>query len=92
MDLHFYQKGQRDMIRAKRKKENARREELRVLRKQLDQTQGAIDCALINFQQALDPAMVDCYIYEWNAAQLRYQFLLKCIKGYETDNCSTTFR
>lgn len=72
------------MIKAERKRKNARREELRVLRKQLDQTQGAIDCALINFQQALDPAMVDCYIYEWNAAQLRYQFLLKCIKHYET--------
>lgn len=72
------------MIKTERKRKNARREELRVLRKQLDQTQGAIDCALINFQQALDPAMVDCYIYEWNAAQLRYQFILKCIKYYET--------
>lgn len=77
-------------MKAERKRKNARREELRVLRKQLDQTQGAIDCALINFQQALDPAMVDCYIYEWNAAQLRYQFLLKCIKHYETLDTAPT--
>ena len=31
----------------------------------------------------LDSLHMDCYIYEWKAAQLRYQFLLKCVKQYE---------
>ena len=61
-----------------------RQAELARLRKELAHTKGAIDCALCNFEQAVDPTMVDCYIYEWKAAQLRYQFLLKCVKQFET--------
>lgn len=60
-----------------------RQAEMARLQKELLHTKGAIDCALINFEQALDPTMVDCYIYEWKAAQLRYQFLLKCVKQFE---------
>lgn len=60
-----------------------RQDEFARLQKELNHTKGAIDCALINFEQAVDPAMVDCYIYEWKAAQLRYQFLLKCVKQFE---------
>ena len=58
--------------------------ELDSLHRELLHTKGVIDCALSNFEQAVDPALVDCYIYEWKAAQLRYQFLLKCVKQYET--------
>ena len=29
------------------------------------------------------PSLIDCYIYEWNAAQLRYQFLLRKFKNME---------
>lgn len=60
-----------------------RQEELARLQKELNHTKGDIDCALINFEQAVDPTMVDCYIYEWKAAQLRYQFLLQCVKRFE---------
>ena len=60
-----------------------RQAELDSLRKELLRTKGVIDCALAGFEQAMDPTMVDCYIYEWKAAQLRYQFLLKCVKQYE---------
>ena len=30
-----------------------------------------------------EPSLIDCYIYEWNAAQLRYQFLLRKFKNME---------
>lgn len=67
-----------------------RQEEMAQLQRELAHTKGAIDCAQINFEQALDPAMVDCYIYEWKAAQLRYQFLLKCVKEYEAGEVAVT--
>ena len=60
-----------------------RQDEMARLQKELAHTKGAIDCALINFEHAVDPTMVDCYIYEWKAAQMRYQFLLKCVKQFE---------
>lgn len=78
------------MLRSQRQKNSAKREALLVLRQQLRVTQGAIDCARMNFDQATDPTMVDCYIYEWNAASLRYQFLLKCIREMEAPGMDST--
>ena len=45
--------------------------EMARLRKELAHTKGAIDSALCNFEQAIAPTMVDCYIYAWKAAQMR---------------------
>ena len=42
-----------------------------------------IDLAINHFEQVVDPTLIDCYIYELKAAQLRYQFLLKHIKNEE---------
>ena len=78
------------MSRQERQTRKKRIEEMTQLRQELAQTKSAIDCAQMNFQQALDPAMVDCYIYEWKAAQLRYQFLLKCVKEYEAGEVAAT--
>ena len=36
-----------------------------------------------NCELPVDPTLIDCYIYELKAAQLRYQFLLKRIKNQE---------
>lgn len=33
-----------------------------------------------NFQNAMDPDLIDCYIFESNAAWKRYRFLLKQAK------------
>ena len=41
---------------------------------------GTIDTAINRFEQVVDPTLIDCYIYELKAAQLRYQFLLRSIK------------
>lgn len=53
------------------------------LREQIDQTKEEIDAARNHFEQAVDPTLIDCYIYEINAAQLRYQFLLRRFKAVE---------
>ena len=53
------------------------------LMKELRQTMGIIDTVSNHFEQVVDPTMIDCYIYELKAAQLRYQFLLQRIKRQE---------
>ncbi len=40
-------------------------------------TKLALDTAHSNFNNALDPDLIDCCIYELNAMQRRYAFLLK---------------
>ena len=57
--------------------------ERRLLREGIERTQGAIDAARNHFEQVVDPTLIDCYIYELNAAQLRYQFLLRKFKSQE---------
>lgn len=59
-----------------------RTEEMQQLLEELKRTQGALDLAQLNFEQVKDPALVDCYIYELKAAQMRYQFLLRRVKQF----------
>lgn len=53
------------------------------LRAEIEETRGAIDTAMNHFEEVVDPTLIDCYIYELNAAQLRYQFLLRRAKIQE---------
>ena len=39
-----------------------------------------MDDAYSNFQTAMDPDLIDCYIFESNAACKKYHFLLKKAK------------
>lgn len=65
------------------KKAAIRSEEDRFLRREIERSKTAIDAARNHFEQVVDPTLIDCYIYELNAAQLRYQFLLRRIKSRE---------
>jgi len=58
-------------------------EEERNLRREIERSKTAIDAARNHFEQVVDPTLIDCYIYELNAAQLRYQFLLRRFKSRE---------
>ncbi len=58
----------------------ARLKEERRLRGEIRRVRDAIDTARNHFEQVVDPTLIDCYIYELNAAQLRYQFLLRSCK------------
>lgn len=53
------------------------------LRAEIARTKHSIESARSNFEQVVDPTLIDCYIYELNAAQLRYQFLLRRFKFLE---------
>ena len=54
------------------------------LKAQIETTKHKIDSVRNHFEQEIDPTLIDCYIYELNAAQLRYQFLLRQFKDLET--------
>ena len=49
----------------------------------LMQTMNSLHLAYENFENATDPELIDSYIYEVNAIQMRYQFLLCRLKSYE---------
>lgn len=62
------------------KKTNPRYEELK---RDILQTKNTLDNALENFNHVTDPILIDYYSYTLKAAQIRYQFLIRQIKGLE---------
>lgn len=50
------------------------------LLEELARTKSAMDTAYSNFENVTEPDLIDCYIYELNAAQMRYKFLLRKVK------------
>lgn len=61
--------------------ENAQNIHDPVLLKEIEKVKLEMDTAYSNFQNVMDPDLIDCYIYESNAAQKKYHFLLKQLKG-----------
>ena len=53
------------------------------LMEEIDRTKNKIESVRNHFEQVVDPTLIDCYIYELKAAQLRYQFLLRRFKLLE---------
>lgn len=49
----------------------------------LDRTKHDLDSAYNNLSNALEPDLIDCYIYEVQSVQMRYKFLLSRIKQIE---------
>lgn len=47
---------------------------------EINRTKKQMDNAYSNFQTAMDPDLIDCYIFESNAACKKYHFLLKKAK------------
>ncbi len=47
------------------------------------QAKTDLDSAYMNLDHALDPDLIDCYIYQLKSAQMRYHFLLHCAKNEE---------
>lgn len=51
------------------------------LLEEIERVKTQMDNAYCNFQNAMDPDLIDCYIFESNAAWKRYRFLLRQAKG-----------
>ena len=62
-------------------KRSEQKENIDPRRKQLlediRKTKYALDCAYSNFENVVDPDLIDCSIYELQAVQMRYRFLLR---------------
>lgn len=43
-------------------------------------TRYALETAYAGFENATDPDLIDCYIYEVNAVQKKYKYLLRQIQ------------
>lgn len=53
------------------------------LLKELNDVRKAIDTRYENLSYVVEPELIDCCIYEINAYQLRYKFILKQVKEAE---------
>lgn len=51
--------------------------EKKELLDEIERVKMQMENAHYNFQNAMDPDLIDCYIFESNAAWKRYRFLLK---------------
>lgn len=55
--------------------------------KELQEAKVALDVAYSNFENVIDPDLIDRYIFEVNAVNKRYRYLLKQLKESETSIC-----
>lgn len=76
--MKLFSKKQKENIICKKKETKIRDP---FLLKEIEKVKMEMDTAYANFQNVMDPDLIDCYIYESNAAQKRYHFLLKQLKG-----------
>lgn len=68
--------------------EKKRVSEIELLIKEINQTKVAMESANSNFDYAVDPDLIDCYIFEVNSVHKRYKHLLDRAK--ELENSFTT--
>ena len=54
-----------------------------VLLDDLERTKKELDHVYATFANVTEPDLIDAYIYQLNAAQLRYRFLLNSVKEYQ---------
>lgn len=64
--------------------------EREILHYQIQRTQLALETAYSNFDNVVDPELIDSFIYEVNAIQQRYQYLMQQIKELDSQLERTT--
>ena len=67
-------------FRRRRPKEN-------YLINEINKTKIALEAAYSNFENVVDPDLIDSCIYQLNAVQNRYRFLIKEAKASDTTFC-----
>ena len=60
------------------------------LLQEIERTKRAHADTLLNRENMTDPDLIDCYIYELNAVQVRYKFLLRQAKQSNLTNLNPT--
>lgn len=65
------------------KEKEKQNKQYRDIARDLALTKSALDTAYSNFENVVNPDLIDCYIYEVNSAQKRYKFLLELMREME---------
>lgn len=72
------------MFRKNKEKNKHNKQYMEVIR-DIALTKSALDTAYSNFENVINPDLIDCYIYEVNAVQKRYKFLLELVRQMENE-------
>ena len=54
-----------------------------ILKDDIQKTAMELNAAYTNLQNVVDPDLIDYYIYQTKAVQMRYRYLLSCAKKLE---------
>ncbi len=54
-----------------------------LLKEDIEKTTSELNAAYTNMQNVTDPDLIDYYIYQTKAVQMRYRYLLSCAKKLE---------
>lgn len=68
-------------IRKKKDEKSIEKEHQEELLRELEAAKNAMDTAYANLSYVIEPDLIDCCIYELNAVQLRYKFILSKVKA-----------
>ena len=60
--------------------------EEKYLLEEIALTKNAIETAYSNFENAVEPDLIDCYIYQLNSEQKRYKYLIVRAKAVQVKN------
>lgn len=69
----------------KNKEKNAKNKQYMEIIQDIALTKSALDTAYSNFENVINPDLIDCYIYEVNSVQKRYKFLLELVRQMEKE-------
>ncbi len=62
------------------RRELPRRSAMQPLFDELGSTRNALECAYSRFDESTEPELIEACVYEINAAQARYNYLIRLIK------------
>lgn len=71
------------MAKERQTKQDNYSETYDLLKDNLARTTDELNTAYANLQNVVDPDLIDYYIYQTKAVQMRYKFLLECVKKIE---------
>lgn len=73
-------------ISRKKDESNSNEKKRKDLLHDIKLTQAAMNTAYSNFENVVDDDLIDCYIYELQAIQKRYHFLLTLMKQLDNSH------
>lgn len=74
------------MFRKGKTKQKPLTYEEKYLLEEIAMTKNAIETAYSNFENAVEPDLIDCYIYQLNSEQKRYKYLIERAKAVQYRN------